>query len=65
MKHIATLTLLFAAATGVAACNRADEAARTSITVQLPPARPHIPEPAFSFDPGARGSDQVAFRRPN
>jgi hypothetical protein len=58
------LTLLFVAATGAAACNRADEAATATITVQLPPARPHIPEPAFSFDPGARGSGQVALRRP-
>ena len=64
MKHIAPLSLLLAAVTGIAACDRADETATASITVQLPPARPHIPEPAFSFDPGARAADQAAFRLP-
>jgi hypothetical protein len=64
VKTIVPLTLLFAAATGAAACNRADEAATATITVQLPPARPHIPEPAFSFDPGARDSSQAALRPP-
>jgi hypothetical protein len=64
VKHIVPLTLLIAAATAAAACNRADEATAATITVQLPPARPHLPKPAFSFDPGARGPDQVAFARP-
>ena len=64
MKPIVSLTLLFAAAIGAAACNRADQATAATITVQLPPARPHIPQPAFSFDPGTRGLEQVAFSRP-
>jgi hypothetical protein len=29
---------------------RADDTSRNSITVKLPPARPAVPRPAFSFD---------------
>ena len=52
MTHPKLRLALAALALTVGACDaRPDAVAQGSITVKLPPARAHSPEPAFSFDP--------------
>lgn len=54
MAHSKLRLALAALALMVGACDaRSDAVAQGSITVKLPPARAHSPEPAFSFDPSA------------
>ena len=54
MAHPKLRLVLAALALLASACDAGrDTVAQGSVTVKLPPARPHSPEPAFSFDPSA------------
>ena len=44
------LTLLVAAlAISATGCDRLEKTSYSAVTVKLPPARPHVPMPAFTF----------------
>jgi hypothetical protein len=44
------------------ACDaRPDQSAQSSITVKLPPARPHTAAPAFSFKASGKAAQQSRF----
>jgi hypothetical protein len=45
-----------------AACDaQGDSLAQSSVTVKLPPARPHVPAPAFSFKAPRKGQAAARF----
>lgn len=50
MSKVLRLAKIFAVAGAIAGCSQADDTRpKQSVTVQLPPARPFMPEPGFSL----------------
>jgi len=54
------LTLLSAAiALAATGCDRMEKSHQSAVTVKLPPARPHVPMPAFTFRDDVKGKPQA------
>jgi len=55
MARSKLMSLAAVVALAAPGCDRMEKSTQSAVTVKLPPARPHVPMPAFTFRNEAKG----------